>query len=751
MNSSWDDLVVGVWPLAGFDRTLHYRLPAHLAGSAEVGVLVRIPIQNRHSIGVICELDCIPEVPREKLKLIFELVYPMPVLTPDLMKLSDWMGRYYGATRESIVEAMIPKAVRAGHGVRTQSFLSLTRDLSTEEWATLTRRSPRQCQLCRFLENQIRPVPRSLILKRLGISSSVCRAAISRGLVADDIRVEPRIAYDDGFGEVETVGGQRIVLNEEQAVAAERIGGDLKRGRFAVDLLCGVTGSGKTEVYLRALEEVLASGGGAILLVPEIALTPQTVGRLRARLEGDGGTRVVVWHSFLSDGQRLDAWLAIARGEARVVVGARSAVFAPIPNLRLIVVDEEHEPAYKQDDTPRYHGRDVAVYRSMLNRAVCLLGSATPSLESHLNAKSGKYASLRLTKRVDDRKLPHIDIVDMRRELLKKRGSVTLSDFLVDKLQARFAAREQSILFLNRRGYSSSMVCRECGYVAECKHCSVTQTYHRTDETLRCHLCGETHDAPSICPQCKSGQIRWRGLGTQRVEETVKRVLPLARVVRMDADAMSKKNLFRQILSDFRLGKIDVLVGTQMIAKGLDFPNVTLVGLVDADLSLHIPDFRAHERTFQLLVQVAGRSGRGDVAGEVVVQTFTPHAMPIQFSRQADVDAFLEEEAAARARFGYPPYRHLVQHLFRGRNPDKVAFVAEQWVKQLTPHLSGDVELRGPAPCAMEKIKDRYRFQVWYFTTRVTALVREIRRLEATFPMPDDVIQVIDVDPVQLV
>ncbi|RKX32675.1 MAG: primosomal protein N' [Verrucomicrobia bacterium] len=744
-------MVVGVWPMAGFDRILHYRLPAHLIGSAEVGILVRIPILNRHSIGVICEVDSIPDVSREKLKLVTEVIYPMPVLTPELMKLTEWMGRYYGASRESIIEAMIPKAVRAGHGAKTESFVSLTRDFTEEEWEKLGRRSPKQCQLCRFLSAQIHPVQRSLILKRLGIAASVCRAAIARGLITDEARVESRTAYDDGFGAVEVIGDQRIVLNREQAVAAKRVSEDLKTGRFVVDLLCGVTGSGKTEVYMQALDEVLASGGGAIILVPEIALTPQTVGRLRARLEREGRTQAVVWHSFLSDGQRLDAWLAIARGEARVVVGARSAVFAPIPNLRLIVVDEEHEPAYKQDDTPRYHGRDVAVYRASLNQAVCLLGSATPSLESFLNAKSGKYRMIRLTRRVDDRKLPYIHIIDMRRELLKKRGAVTLSEILVSKLQERFAAREQSILFLNRRGYSSSMVCRECGYVAECEHCSVTQTYHRTDETLRCHLCGVTKDAPLRCPQCRSEQIRWRGLGTQRVEEAVKRVLRGARVVRMDADAMSRKNLFRQILSDFRLGRIDVLVGTQMIAKGLDFPNVTLVGLVDADLSLHIPDFRAHERTFQLLVQVAGRSGRGDVAGEVVVQTFTPHAMPIQFSRQADVDAFLDEEATARERFGYPPYRHLVQHLFRGRNPDKVAFVAEQWVKQLSGHLPEDVELRGPAPCATEKIKDRYRFQVWYFTNRVTSLVREIRLLESTFPMPDDVIQVIDVDPMQLV
>lgn len=751
MKSGLSEIVVSVWPLAGFDRVLHYRLPVGMMEGVQVGALVRIPIQRRHVVGVISELNSIPDVALEKLKLVSAVVYPMPVLTPDLIQLTEWMVRYYGATRESIIEAMIPKAVRMGHGVHSETYLSLAGDLSPEDWAGLERRSPRQFELCRFLQGQLRPIKRSLIAKRLGLSTAVCRAAVTKGLVTEDARIEARTAYDDGFGEVETVRNQKLILNEEQAAAVQVLSADLKKGEFGVDLLCGVTGSGKTEVYLQALDEVLANGGGAIFLVPEIALTPQTVGRLRTRLERDGHTKAVVWHSSLSDGQRLDAWLAIARGDSRVVVGARSAVFAPVPNLRLIVVDEEHEPAYKQDETPRYNGRDVAVYRAMLNKSLCLLGSATPSLESFLNARDGKYKLLRLTKRIDDRKLPFIHVVDMRKEMLKKRGAVTLSDFLAEKLRERFAAREQSILFINRRGYSSSMVCRECGYVAECAHCSVTQTYHRTDETLRCHLCGETRKAPYRCPECGSEQIRWRGLGTQKVEEIVKRILPSARVVRMDADAMVRKNLFREILSEFRLGRIDVLVGTQMIGKGLDFPNVTLVGLIDADLSLHIPDFRAHERTFQLLVQVAGRAGRGDVAGEVVVQTFTPHAMPIQFSRQADVDAFLAEEAEARERFQYPPCRHLVQHLFRGRNADKVAFVAEQWVRQLKTVLTDEVEIRGPAPCALEKIKDRYRYQIWYFTNRVTSLVREIRKLEATFPFPKDVIQVIDVDPMHLV
>jgi len=408
-----------------------------------------------------------------------------------------------------------------------------------------------------------------------------------------------------------------------------------------------VTGSGKTEVYLQAVEHVLQRGGGALFLVPEVALAPQTVGRLRGRLESKG-IQTVVWHSFLSDGERFDAWQALVRREARVVVGARSAIFAPIPDLQLIIVDEEHEPSYKQEDTPRYHGRDVAVYRASLLKALCILGSATPSLETLYNAERGKYALDRMPNRVDNRKLPTLHIVDMRVEYIrnkeKRKGPMILSRMLVDAMKQRFEAREQTILFLNRRGYATSVLCMECGWVAESPNSSVTMTYHQTDDSLRCHLSGHSEQAPRRCPACGQDALRKRGHGTQRVESAAQAVLPRARIVRMDADAMSRKNLYRKILSDFRIGKIDVLVGTQMIAKGLDFPNVTLVGLVDADMSMHLPDFRAAERTFQLMVQVSGRAGRGDGHGEVVIQTFNPHSGPLLFARQRDFEGCREEE-----------------------------------------------------------------------------------------------------------
>lgn len=742
--------IVGVWPLAGFDKILHYRVPEHLKGSIQVGALVRVPVGRRFTLAVVCRVDVVADVPESRLKVITEAIYPMPVLTPDLVNLINWMVSYYGASRESIIEAMVPAAVRLGKSARMEKYLSVAQKLNPEDLAQLEKRAPAQYKIYAFLSQQFKPQKKGLVIGRLKTSASVVNGLVEKGYLEESAERVERVAYSDEFSKGEIVESCAITLNEEQLAAADSVRQSLDEATFVVHLLEGVTGSGKTEVYLNALQKALEMGGSVLFLVPEVALTPQTVGRLRSRLLESGTQKVVVWHSHLSDGERLDGWLSLARGESRVVVGARSAIFAPLTNVKLIIVDEEHEPAYKQDDQPRYHGRDVAVYRAMLNGAVCLLGSATPSLESQMNVGNGKYRVNHLTKRVDDRKLPLIHVVDMRREILKRRGLLTISDFLMEKIRERYEAREQTILFINRRGYSKSMICQECGYVAECNHCSVAMTYHRTDNNLHCHMCGAEEKAPYSCPECQSDQIRRRGMGTQKVEEVVQQIIPSARIVRMDADAMSKKNLFRKILGDFRTGKIDVLVGTQMLAKGLDFPNVTLVGLVDADISLHMPDFRANERTFQLMVQVAGRSGRGDISGEVVVQTFTPHAMPIQFGRQSDVAGFCEEEMAIRREFRYPPFRHLVQHLIRGPNPDKVAFFSEQWAKKVTVAIASssiEVEIRGPAPCAIEKIKDSYRFQIWYFTNQVTRLVELLAELQKDFIWSDDIIQVLDVDP----
>lgn len=743
-------MIVAVQPLAGFDKLLHYTVPEALRAEVRAGSLVRVPLLNRSTLGLVLELAAVPDVPVEKLKPLTGVLHDHPALTPDLLALARWMSGYYAARMESVLEAMIPAAVRGGARIKQEKYLEVARVLAPEERERLAKKAPKQAKVYDFLRQQFRPVKKSLVLSRLGATAAVAGALVKSALVREELRSVERVAYADDWAQGEVVTGGAPTLNDEQAAAVESVRASLAQRRFAVHLLQGVTGSGKTEVYLRAVEEVLAAGGSAIYLVPEVALTPQTVARLRGRFEA-AGHRTVVWHSHLGEGERLDGWTALASGRARVVVGARSAVFAPVRDLRLVVVDEEHEPAYKQDETPRYHGRDTAVVRAKLAGAVCLLGSATPSLESFANVRAGKYRLNRLTRRVDDKRLPDIQVVDMRIEVTRARGLVTLSRLLVDHMHQRFARKEQMILFINRRGYSSSMQCRKCGHVEQCPHCSVAMTYHRADETLKCHLCGHQRGAPVACPACAAPDIRWRGLGTQRVEEAVRRVLPRARLERMDTDTMSKRHRFRQILGDFRAGRIDILVGTQMIGKGLDFPNVTLVGLVDADLSMHVPDFRANERTFQLLVQVAGRAGRGDRAGEVVVQTFTPQADAIQFGRRVDYDGFAEQELKVRAQFGYPPSRHLIHHVFRGPNPEKIRFFAEHWAKKVEAALAGEVELRGPAPAPIEKVKDEYRFQLWYFVHRTAKVVAALVKLQEDFTWPDDVTQVLDVDPMSLV
>ncbi len=745
-------MIVGVHPLAGFDKVLHYKVPEPLRSACAVGSLVRVPVGHAMCLGVVGVVGPPDDFPLDRLKSVAEAIYPFPALTRDLLDLARWMSGYYAAPLDSVIESMIPSAVRRGMRIKERRFISVARKLGREEVAALARKAPAQARLYAFLERQVRPHPKELVLTRTGTSPASARALVERGVLLETVTRVERDAYTDDLSHGELVASQPHVLNAEQGAAVASLERSLSGGRFGVSLLHGVTGSGKTEVYLRSIQTALESGGGVIMLVPEVALTPQTVARLRSRLEAIApGHKCVVWHSHLGEGERLDGWLALASGEVRVAVGARSAVFAPVKNLSLIVVDEEHEPAYKQDESPRYHGRDVAVMRARLCGAHCLLGSATPSLESHANALSGRYTLLRLTKRVDFRSLPSFTVVDMRIEVMRSRGATALSRPLADAMRLRFERKEQTILFINRRGYSSSMQCRKCGNVEECPHCSITMTYHRTDETLRCHLCGEQRPAPVRCPKCGAPDIRWRGLGTQRVEEAVRRLLPAAKIERMDTDTMASKNRFREILGDFRRGKIDILVGTQMIGKGLDFPNVTLVGLVDADLSMHIPDFRANERTFQLLVQVAGRAGRGDQAGEVVVQSFTPQAEAIQFARHADFDGFAAAELEVRRRFGYPPERHLIRHLFRGKNPDKLKFFSEQWAKRVGEALGSRVELRGPAPAPIEKIRDEYRWQLWYFVGSVTKVIGDLSKLRHDFEWPDDVTQMLDVDPMNLV
>lgn len=743
---------VEVYPLAGIDRPLTYGVPPRLAGAIVPGHLVRVPLGRRSLLGIVKAGVPGNEPETPGLKLILERLYEAPVMTLALLNLAEWLGRYYACGFQGVLESMVPAVVRQGLAPKETKLLKLGYPLPPEETAKLEKRAPKQAALVAFLADQARPLPKGDVLNRLGVSPQSCKALVDKGFISEVRQVEQRTAYEDEWGEAEAVvSTEPPKLTDEQRAAVADLRTSLGAGGFVTHLLHGVTGSGKTEVYLRLLEDVLEQGGSAIYLVPEVALTPQTVARVRGRLAA-AGHQVVVWHSHLSEGERVDAWRAMATGAARVVVGARSAVFAPLADVRLIIVDEEHEPSYKQGEAPRYHGRDVAVYRAKCEGALALLGSATPALETLYHVSTGQYRCSRLTRRVDDRQLPRLLIVDMTKEKPStKGGSRLISVALAERLRDRLEKREQSILFLNRRGFATSLLCPECGFSAECPHCSVTLTYHRVDERLKCHICGHHEPTPHRCPACGSPDVRRRGHGTQRVEDAVRALLPTATCVRLDADAMAKKNLFRRVLQDFRRGAIDILVGTQMIAKGLDFPNVTLVGLVDADIALHVPDFRAGERAFQLIVQVSGRAGRGDKAGEVVIQSYQPGTDPIQFARRGDFDGFLQAELEERRHFRYPPYRHLVRHLFRSRSAEKLEFFANQWADFLLARIGVELELRGPVPCPLEKVKDFYRQHCFYFVESAARTVPLIEKLRREFPMDDEVVDVLDVDALDVI
>lgn len=782
---------VEVMPFDGGGRRYTYRVPEKFSGKIALGSLVKIPLGARVNLGVVWKLDAVPAPAwAKKIRDVAELCGDVPVLTPDALKLCEWIAAYYAAPLNSVLLTLLPNVVRRGVRPVVEKKIALARRLSSDELERLRRRAKKQAALYdfllgeaasrRFIENAgttnetissensaegknfsekehsresgETPLLPNVAFARgaLPFSAAVIDALVAAGVVREEISVRSRLAYDDDFeggARGNAVAALPPTLNAEQQAALDSVLASLDEKKFRTHLLHGVTGSGKTEVYIGAIRRALEGGGSAIFLVPEVALTPQTVERLRSRL-ADCATRIVVWHSNLSDGERHDAWFAMARGNARLLVGARSAIFAPLKNLRLIVVDEEHEPSFKQGETPFYHGRDVAVFRARLCGAVCVLGSATPSLESFYNAKTGKYILNRIEKRVDDRAFPPMKIIDMRREALHAvAGQTTFSRAMLDALRERLARREQSLLFLNRRGYSRALICPDCGHVVTCPHCSAPLTYHRAGERMRCHLCDHVEPAAARCPACGSAKIRKRGFGTQRAEEILKNIFPDAVAVRLDADTMSKKNEFRKILGDFRAGKIDILLGTQMIAKGLDFPRVTLAGILDADLSLHVPDFRAAERTFQLLVQVAGRAGRGDLEGEVLVQTFTPAAAPIQFAKRAEFDEFLEDELEHRKEFGYPPLRHVIRHLFRGNDAALVEETADRWADFLEKNAPDLCEIRGPAPCPTEKIQDCYRFHVWYFCGNVVRAVARLMQLRAAFPFPRDVVELLDVDP----
>ena len=728
-------------------KAFDYELPEAVAGTLQPGSRVRVPVRTRTALATVIELLDETDVPG--VKLISAVVSAEPILSPLLLKLGAWMADYYCCSIEQAMKAVLPNVIRKAEvGHQTRLFARLAREVGEEEIETLKKKAPLQAAAIAFLAEAGKPIAVAELAEKCDANHAVIQALVKKGLVLTESATVER---DPSQGETFLHAG-KLEMNPEQLAVFARVCVAIENQKSKIEnpkplLLHGVTGSGKTEIYLQAIQLVLERGQTAIMLVPEISLTPQTVERFKSRFAATQH-EVAVLHSHLSEGERHDEWHKIRTGRARIVIGARSAIFAPCANLGLIVVDEEHETTYKQEETPRYHGRDIAVLRAQMEGCACLLGSATPSLESFHNAQLGKYELLRLTQRVDDKKMPFIRIMDMRMES-KKKGSI-LSERLITAVNDRLAKKEQTILFLNRRGFSTSLLCEKCGYVCECPNCSVGLTFHRAAGRVVCHICGHQAVAPAKCPECKDPGIKYSGTGTEKVEDIVTKCFPKAVVKRLDADVMTRKDAFRETLGAFKVGKIDILVGTQMIAKGLHFPNVTLVGIINADLSLHLPDFRAGERTFQLLTQVAGRAGRGDVEGEVFVQSFTPFSPSIQFARHHDFDGFWEQEIEFRRQWDYPPFTHLVLIVIRSAHQQRAEFSAQTLHRRLKDALPPNTTLSDPAPAPLEKSHGNYRFHLMLRTRAILRLSRHLRGVLEKLTFPEDVIVTVDVDAYQL-
>jgi primosomal protein N' (replication factor Y) len=738
-----------------FQTTFTYRLPPSIP-APERGVRVVVPFGGRRVIGVV--QGRASGVRARALKDVAEVLDEVPLALPPLLDLAEWMAGHYLAPPGECFRLVLPPAgVRASRAV--VRLLTPADSADTEEpvltalragplrLSTLARRLGRdpqgavarlrQAGLVGLEQDLAAPGFREVrVAVRTGREAKAkgraqtevlarLDAAGGRARVAELVRDRPslRSAVDRlvkaGMLRLETerdtrtpaglpaVGALAREPTAEQLTAIEPLVDAVREGGFRPFLLHGVTGSGKTEVYLRAVDAALDRDRGGIVLVPEIALTPMLVRTARARF----GRLVSVLHSGLSTGERHDEWWRTREGEARVVVGARSAVFAPVPSPGLIVVDEEHDGAYKQDESPRYHARDVAVYRARLEGCPVVLGSATPSVESHANALAGKYVRLALPRRVGPQGLPSVEIVD-RRAVLRAGGDPILSPALKAALEARLARGEQSLVLLNRRGYATSLLCRECGQQAMCPNCSVALTLHHGGRTALCHYCGHEQPSPSSCPSCRGAYLRLSGFGTERVAEAVQTALPKARVDRLDRDRAGRRGAVAALLAAFETGEIDVLVGTQMIAKGHDFPRVTLVGVVDADVGLGLPDFRSAERTFQLLTQVAGRAGRGEAAGEVILQSHWPDHYALTFACAQDYASFFEREMEFRRTMSYPPAAALVNVIVRSEDAAKGVGEAEAIARGLRAAGRGRFRVLGPAHAPLARIKGEHRFQV---------------------------------------
>jgi primosomal protein N' (replication factor Y) len=726
-------------------RELDYSVPETLADRIGIGSRVRVPFRDKSALATV--LAMLEQSDAKGIRPIEALVGEAPAISEPLLELAKWMGTYYCCPLETVMRSLLPQVIRRAEvGWKKQLFVQPVAKIDIEKIDNLRKRAPRQAELLEAIAKLETPMPAAQLLRQTSLDNQTLRALAKRGLI--ELREEA--VERDPHADEQFIATTNLELNAEQALALNKVTDALAAPEAAKPILLhGVTGSGKTEIYLQAIRTALERGKTAIVLVPEISLTPQTVERFKSRF-AEMHEVVAVLHSHLSEGERHDEWHKLHSGRARIVIGARSAVFAPLKDLGLIIVDEEHETTYKQEEAPRYHARDVAVVRAKIEKCAVVLGSATPSLESYHNATTGKYELLNLTQRVDDQRMPLMRIVDLRQERRKGKIAPILSEKLSQAIAARLEKREQTILFLNRRGFSTSLLCSNCGEARNCPNCSVALTFHRHMARLSCHLCGHTAAVPKKCPDCGKDALIYAGFGTEKVESTVSHFFPKANVRRMDADSMTRKEAYRETLRNFRTGKIDILVGTQMIAKGLHFPNVTLVGIINADLALHLPDFRAGERTFQLLTQVAGRAGRGETEGEVFVQTYTPFSPSIQFARHHDFAGYFEQELEFRERCDFPPFKHAVLITVRSAHEGRAKLSAETLVRRLKESLGSEFILGDATPAPLEKLQGQFRFHILLRGEAIMRLSRLVRETLDKLPLPEDVVATVDVDPYQL-
>jgi primosomal protein N' (replication factor Y) len=748
-----------------FDRPLDhaytYAVPVSLQDQIAVGKRVLAPFGRgeRQTIGFCVWLtDAKPE---RKVKAILQVLDDEALLTEHILKLTRWMADYYLCGWGQVLNAVVPAGVRKQAGMRAVPLLELVADAFLPN--PLPHLAPKQKQVLEFLKAHPSPIELREVTRLTGFGNAPIKALVDKGYVRRKAgRVESTINVSQPMGHAENVPhGAAFILTPDQASVWGILEPFLKQGGFRPFLLHGITGSGKTELYLRAIEEVVRQGKVALVLVPEISLTPQTIEAFRGRC-GD----VAVLHSHLHSAERSNHWRRIAKGAVQVIVGARSAIFAPTRNLGLIVIDEEHETSFKQESTPRYHARDVAVMRARLENIPILLGSATPSLESWHNAQKGQYTLLTLPKRVADRPLPQVKLIDLRHDRHPDKKPHGLSPSLERAMKHALELGGQVMLLLNRRGYATYLHCPACGHVEQCKFCDLSMTYHRERNVTMCHYCGFEQRPPEKCPVCGAGQVMYQGMGTEKLQAEIESKFSGKVVQRMDSDTMKRPGSHQKVLDAFRRGEIHILLGTQMIAKGLDFPNVTLVGVVNADVGLHHADFRASERTFQLLAQVAGRTGRGAQGGNVYFQTWQPEHPSIALAVNHDYLTFAHEEMQVRRLHNYPPFQRMARLIVRCKDEkagnDYADCLAAAFRVELerntapasSPLLPGEgsgvreeLRLLGPAEAPVFRLKGYFRFHFQMHSASSATLHQVLRAVLPTVRVPHGVELTVDIDP----